>query len=162
MTGTPGPAGLLDVPAGQARRRWQQRAALNWRLLLARVLVSGLAVMITVLAVPGLAFTSWRPGQLLLVAAVYTALTAVVRPVLEFLALRFLVATFGLVVVVINATLLLLLALLLPDLLTYDRWWPLVLGGFVVGIVGAGLETVLGVSPPVFDTAAPRPHGDAR
>lgn len=142
------------VPAAGARRLWAHRTALNWRLFLVRVLAAGLAVVLTVTLVPGLAFSSWRPGAFGVVALTYAVLVAVVKPVLEFVALRFLVATYGLVVIVINAIVLFLLASILDDLLVYDRLWQLLIGGFIVGLLGLVLETVLGATPPVLDTKA--------
>jgi putative membrane protein len=118
------------------------------------VLAAGLAVVLTVTLVPGLAFSSWRPGAFGVVALTYAVLVSVVKPVLEFMALRFLVATYGLVVIVINAIVLFLLASVLDDLIVYDRLWQLLLGGFIVGLIGLVLETVLGATPPVLDTKA--------
>jgi putative membrane protein len=123
-------------------------------LFLIRVLAAGLAVVLTVALVPGLAFSSWRPGAFGVVALTYAVLVAVVKPVLEFVALRFLVATYGLVVIVINAIVLFLLASILDDLIVYDRLWQLLVGGFIVGLLGLVLETVLGATPPVLDTKA--------
>jgi putative membrane protein len=120
-------------------------------LFLVRVLVSGVAVVVTVAVVPGLGFTGWRTGQFAVLALVYAALTAIVKPVLEFVALRFLVATYGVVVVLINAALLFVLAQVLDELIVYDRVWQLLLGGFVVGCVGLVLETAVGASEPVLD-----------
>jgi putative membrane protein len=155
--GVPAPVGATSaaaVPAANARRLWARRTALNWRLFLVRVVASGLAVILTVLLVPGLGFTGWQPGQFGVVTLTYAVLVAVLKPLLEFLALRFLVATYGLVVILINATVLFALAQLLPELLVYDRLWQLLLGGVVVGALGLVLETVLGATPPVLDTRA--------
>ncbi len=158
IDGTPGPPALEPstsagaVPAARARHRWARATALNWRLFLVRVVISGLSVVITVAVVPGLAFVGWRPGQFGVVALTYAVLSALVKPVLEFLALRFLVATYGLVVIAINAVLLFLLAQILDDLVVYDRLWQLLLGAVVVGIVGLLLETAVGATPPVLDT----------
>jgi putative membrane protein len=144
------------VPAATSRRLWATRTAFNWRLFLVRVLAAGIAVMITVLVVPGLGFTGWQRGLFSVVTITYAVLVAVLKPLLEFLALRFLVATYGLIVIVINAAVLFVLAQLLPQYLVYDHLWQLLLGGAVVGALGLLLETVLGATPPVLDT---RPKG---
>jgi putative membrane protein len=117
-------------------------------------MAAGLAVVLTVALVPGLAFSSWRPGAFGVVALTYAVLVAVVKPVLEFVALRFLVATYGLIVIVINAIVLFLLANILDELIIYDRLWQLLAGGFIVGLLGLVLETVLGATPPVLDSKA--------
>lgn len=163
VTGVPSPPGppvasavpaTAAVPAAAARRLWARRTAFNWRLFLVRVLAAGVAIILTVLLVPGLGFTGWRPGEFGVVTLTYALLVAVLKPLLEFLALRFLVATYGLVVILINATVLFVLAQLLSGLIEYDRLWQLLLGGLVVGVLGLLLETVLGATPPVLDTRA--------
>jgi putative membrane protein len=142
------------VPAAAARRLWARHTAFNWRLFLVRVLAAGIAIILTVLVVPGLGFSSWRLGVGGVLALTYALLVAVLKPLLEFLALRFLVATYGLVVILINAAVLFVLAQLLDDLIVYDRLWQLLLGGVVVGVLGLLLETVLGATPPVLDVRA--------
>ena len=150
-----GPAtSSASVPAAAKRHLWARRSALNWRLFVVRVVAAGVAVVLTVLIVPGLSFTGWRTGEFVVVAAVYSFLAAVVKPFLEFVSLRFLVATYGLVVIVVNGLLLCLLATLLPWLISYNRLWQLLLGGFVVGALGLLLETLLGATPPVVDRKA--------
>lgn len=140
------------VPAVRARRLWARRTAFNWRLFAVRFAAASVAILLTVLVVPGLSFTSWRWGEFGVVTVTYAVLAAVLKPILEFLALRFLVATYGLVVIAINAVVLFVLAQLLPQSVVYDRLWQLLLGGVVVGALGLVLETVLGATPPVLDT----------
>lgn len=139
------------LPAIRAREVWARISARNWRLVLVRVVVSGVAVVLTVLLVPGLDFTGWTAGRFWLVAIVYAMLTALVKPLLEFLTLRFLVATYGLVVILVNAALLYLLVTIVRDALTFDRLWQLVVGGLLVGLIGLVLETVVGATQPVLD-----------
>lgn len=145
-----------EVPAAASRHRWARVSALNPRLFLARFLVSGVAVIVTVLVVPGLGFTGWRGGEFALIALTYAVLSAVLKPALEFVALRFLVATYGLVIILVNALTLFVLAQLMDDYIVYDRLWQLLLGGLVVGVVGIVLETAVGATQPVLDTRAPK------
>jgi putative membrane protein len=142
----------LAVPAVDRRRTRVWGQALNWRLVLVRLVTSGLAVTLTVVITPGLAFSGWRPGQFWLVAGVFAVISAVVKPALQFFALRFLVASYGLVNIVVNAVLLWLLTVVLSDLLTYDYLWQLVLGGFVVGVLGMLFDSMAGTNHPVQDS----------
>jgi putative membrane protein len=146
----------LAVPAVQRRRSrvWGQN--LNWRLVLVRLVTSGLAVTLTVVITPGLAFSGWRPGEFWLVAGVFAVISAVVKPALQFFSLRFLVASYGLINIVVNAVLLWLLTVVLSDVITYDYLWQLVLGGFVVGVLGMLFDSMAGTNHPVQDT---REHG---
>lgn len=141
----------LHVTGADVTLRRLRADATNWRLGLVRLLVSGLAVVITFLLVPGLTFTGWRWGEFLIVAVVYGLLNMLIKPLLQFFALRYLVATYGLVVIVINAVLLWLLALLLSNRISYNSVLSLLLGGAIIGLVSMFLETLLGTTRPIVD-----------
>ena len=123
----------------------------NWRLLLVRTLTSGVAVVVTVFVLPGLSFHDWRRGDFLLVGVVFGLLVALVKPVLQFLALRYVVVSYGLVLVVVNALLLWLLTVLLGNLIHARGPLPLLFGGVIVGVLGTFLDTIAGATPPVLD-----------
>jgi putative membrane protein len=144
-----GPAGT--IPAAQGRRAWARAQVANWRLFLVRFLCAGLAVVLTVVLLPGLGFVGWRWGQGLLIALVFGLLNAIVKPFLQFLALRFILSTYGVVVILINALLLILLAVLLDDTFVAYRPISVLAGGALVGALGMLLETLLGATPPVLD-----------
>ncbi len=144
-----GPIG--SIPAAHARAVWSRVQASNWRLFLIRFLCAGLAVVATVAIVPGLGFVGWSWGQFTRIAIIFGLLNATVKPLLQFLVLRFIFSTYGIVVVIINTLLLLLLAAILDDTFAVYRPLSLVVGGLVVGIVGLILETLLGATPPVLD-----------
>jgi putative membrane protein len=114
-----------------------------------RVLTNAVAVLITVALVPGLRLVEWRAGAFLVVGLVFGLLNAVVKPALQFVVLRYLVATYGVVVVLVNAALLWALEALLPEVISSDRLWPVLVGGVLVGVIGLLLETLAGLSPPV-------------
>ncbi|HEX6888719.1 MAG TPA: phage holin family protein [Candidatus Nanopelagicales bacterium] len=143
------PAGT--VPAVSARRQWAKQQALNWRIYLIRFLTAGLSVVLTVLLLPGLRFAGWRWGEFLTIAIAFGLLNMLVKPLLQFLSLRFIFNTYGLVVVLINSLLLLLLGLLMPDRFQVERPIALLGGGLLVGLLGLILETVLGANPPILD-----------
>jgi putative membrane protein len=130
----------------------------NWRLIAVRWVTSGLAVVITVLLLPGLRFTTWRWGDFLLVGLVFGLLNALVKPVIQFFTLRYLVASYGIVVIVINAVLLLLLSWTLGGEISARGPVALLAGGSVVGVVGLFLDTVCGTTPPIFDPPTTMTH----
>jgi uncharacterized membrane protein YvlD (DUF360 family) len=78
-------------------------------------------------------------------------LNATVKPLLQFLVLRFIFSTYGIVVVIINALLLVLLAAILDDTFVAYRPVAVIAGGALVGALGLILETLLGATPPVLD-----------
>jgi putative membrane protein len=107
--------------------------------------------VVTVFLVPGLSFQHWRHGEFVLVGLVFGLLTALVKPILQFLALRYLVVSYGLVLVLINVGLLWLLSVLLGNLIHARSLLAVLLGGLIVGVVGVLLDTIVGATPPVLD-----------
>jgi len=126
----------------------------NWRLFLVHVLSSGLAVTITVLVLPGFWFERWGWGELLLVAVVAGVLNATVKPLLQFVALRYLIASYGTAVVLVNAAVLFLLAVILHGDIAVRGVFALLVGGLVVGILGMVFDALLGTGAPILDSAA--------
>jgi uncharacterized membrane protein YvlD (DUF360 family) len=141
----------LAVPAVAKRRADVRSHSLNWRLILVRLVTSGIAVTLTVVLTPGLDFSGWRIGQFWLVAGVYALIGAFVKPAIQFFSLRFLVASYGLINIVVNGLLLWLLTVVLSELITYDRLWQLIVGGLIVGILGMVLDALAGTNYPVLD-----------
>src|SRR5215471_15423741 len=131
-------------------RRLRSEAG-NWRLLLVRTLTSGVAVVATVFLLPGLSFHDWRRGDFLIVGVVFGLLVALVKPVLQFAALRYVVVSYGLVLVVVNFLLLWLLSVLLGNLIHARGLLPWLAGGVIVGVAGMLLDTIAGATPPVLD-----------
>jgi putative membrane protein len=145
------------VTAALGRR--VRRDITNWRLLLVRWLTSGLAVVVTVAILPGIRFTSWTWGEFLLVGLVFGLLNALVKPLIQFFTLRYLVASYGVVIILINAFLLMLLSWVLGGEIAARGPIPLLLGGAVVGALGLFLDTLAGTTPPIFDAPDSMKHG---
>ena len=137
---------------GWASRRLRKDLT-NWRLFAVRLITSGLAVVLTVGLLPGLRFTSWHWGEFLLIGVVFGVLNAVVKPVIQFFSLRYLVASYGLVVILINALMLALLSLILGGEIHNRGPLALFFGGFLVGLIGLALDTLAGTTPPFLDRA---------
>ena len=132
------------------------RRQFNWRMLLMRIVINALALLITAGLVPNIYFIDRNFRTWLLLAVALGVLNALVKPIIQFLTLRFIFATYGLVVVLINGILLLLLEFLFPTRFSVEGvfLWPLV-GGAVIGIVSAFLESLLGLSPPIVSEKYP-------
>jgi putative membrane protein len=135
----------------------------NWRLFLVHVISGGVAVTITVLLLPGLWFTGWGWGEFLRIALVAGVLNATVKPLLQFVALRYLIASYGIAVVLVNTAVLFLLGVILHGDIDVRGGFALLAGGFVVGILGMIFDALLGTGTPILDTAdpqsrAPEPH----
>lgn len=82
-------------------------------------------------------------------------LNAVVKPIVQILALRFIFATGGLVVILINTAMWLLLSWLFPKLIAVDGIIWALLGDAVLGLASTFLENLLGMSQPIVSEKYP-------
>ena len=97
-----------------------------------RVLITGIAVFLAVMIVPGLDVDSLPAG--LATILVLTFLNVLVRPILFVLTLPLIVLSFGLFLIVVNALLLELTAYLVKGF-TVAGFWPAVGGAVVISLV---------------------------
>ena len=82
---------------------------LNWKLMLMRVVVNGLAIALTAWLLPGMDVVVPKLLNFLLLGAVFGLLNAFVKPIIQFLTLSLLFVTYGLVIILINTVMLLIL-----------------------------------------------------
>ena len=135
-----------------SRKRFSARSQLsNWRLYLVRAISAGLSVILAVILVPGLSFVGWQSGQGIEIAVIFALLNAFVKPVLQFLSLRFLFSSYGIVIVLINTVLLWLLSLIMDDRLVATTLVSVLLGGVLIGVLGAAVDALLGADFPSLD-----------
>ena len=97
-----------------------------------RVLITGIAVFLAVMIVPGLEVDSLPAG--LAAILVLTFLNVLVRPILFVLTLPLIVLSLGLFLIVVNALLLELTAYLVKGF-TLAGFWPAVGGAVVISLV---------------------------
>lgn len=105
--------------------------------ILLRIVLNGVAILVAAFLIPGI-----RYGQsgmdlllpLLLAGFVLGAVNLLVKPLVVFLSLPFIVLTLGLFYLAINGLMLMLTAWIMPGL-TVDGCFPAILGGLVIGIV---------------------------
>ena len=118
--------------------------------LLTRVVVNAVALAAASWLLQGISLTGESDGQrlgaLLVVAVVFGAVNAVVRPVVRFLAFPFILLTLGLLLLVINALMLLLTSWLSAQIglgFDVDGFGTAVVGAVVVSVVTWLMEIVL-------------------
>jgi len=97
-----------------------------------RVLITGIAVFLAVMIVPGLEVNSFPAG--LAAVLVLTLLNLLVRPILFVLTLPLIVLSLGLFLIVVNALLLELTAYLVEGF-SVTGFWPAVGGAVVISVV---------------------------
>jgi putative membrane protein len=100
---------------------------------------TAIAVYIAAWILPGITVDSilWA----LVVSFVLGLLNTFIKPFLQLISIPFILLTFGLFLVVINAVMLLFASELVPDQhFVVDGFWPAVWGSIIISIVSALLE----------------------
>ena len=113
--------------------------------LLLRWVGTSLALYVTTEVVPGVGYHGPWWG-LLLVAAVFGLVNALVRPVLVLLTCPFVLLTLGLGLLLINAAMLGLTAWLAGDWLTVEGCVPAVLGALLISVTSFLFNLLVGGS----------------
>ena len=126
----------------------------NWRMLLMRFIVNLAALTITLLLVPKINLVNRNLASWLWLALMLGLLNTFIKPIIQVLTLRFIFATTGLIVILINAFILLLLSWLFPQYLQANFFWALVAGA-VLGLSATFMESLFGLTPPVVSEKYP-------
>ena len=120
------------------------------------LLTTAVALAVAALMVDGIRFTGPSSGieelqkklvPLLLVALILGAVGALVKPVLTFLSIPFIILTLGLFLLVINAAMLMLTGWLAEELdigFRVTGFWPAVGGAIVITIVTWIVDRLIG------------------
>jgi putative membrane protein len=118
--------------------------------LIIRLLANAVALAVASWLIAGItlegATTGRRVLTLLIVAAIFGIVNAVVRPIVKLLSLPFIILTLGLLIFVINAAMLLLTSWITGKLdvqFHVDGFWAALLGSLVITVVGMLINAVL-------------------
>lgn len=125
---------------------------------LLRVLVNGLAIWLTSLMFSGVTIVVGESGPdtgtdwlnmvivIAVIAAIYTLVQMIVKPIVQVLSIPFYILTLGLFHLVVNALMLLLTSWLTSFTgfgLTVDGWWTAVLAALVISIIALLLSVLV-------------------
>lgn len=133
---------------------------MNWKLIILRIILNGLAIALTALLLPGVVVPEPTLVRFLVLGLVIGLLNAFIKPLIQVLTISFLFVTYGFVMVFVNAVMLLLLELVLPPtFLSVQGLGAALLGGVLVATFSAILENLVGLSRPVLDRALPAEMG---
>ncbi|MES2724438.1 MAG: phage holin family protein [Pseudomonadota bacterium] len=99
---------------------------------LARVLIAALGLWLAAVVLAGVSYSGWL--DLLLAALLLGLVNAIVRPIVFLLTLPLTILTLGLFLLVVNAAMIGLVALLLPGF-TISGLVPGILASIIVGVV---------------------------
>ena len=118
--------------------------------LLADIVANGVALWVAAALISGIEFGGQGGAMVLtivLVAAIFGVVNAIVRPVAQLLSLPLIIVTLGLFLVVVNALMLLLTSWLSGvlglDFHVDDFWWDAVLGSIIISIVSMFVGALL-------------------
>lgn len=111
--------------------------------VLVRLLINAASIAAASYLVDGVTLDMSRLLPVLGVALVFGIVNALIRPVLRFVSFPFILVTFGLFALVINAGMLELTAWL-TDALRVDGFWAALWGSVVISLVGWVLELFFG------------------
>jgi putative membrane protein len=117
-------------------------------MILVRILVNALALLVISL-LPDIHFVEPTILRVLFVALILGVLNAFVKPIVQFLTLRFIFITYGFAIVIINAIMLLLLNLVVSSMFVVDSLLWALIGGALMGLVAAFLENLFGLQIPL-------------
>jgi putative membrane protein len=133
---------------------------------LVRWLVLTVAVWVAALIVPGIGYDNWQ--SLVVAALILGILNSLAKPALQVLSLPFIILTFGLFLLVVNAILLGLTARLVHGFWV-SGFWPAAGGSLVISIVsmflgytGARRRVVIRRTETLFSDARRPPPGRGR
>ncbi|MGH0037583.1 MAG: phage holin family protein [Myxococcota bacterium] len=108
---------------------------------LAHLIVSAALLVLVASAVPGIKLTG--PLAALLGALVLGFVNALVRPLVVLLTLPITVITFGLFLLIVNAAMLKLAAVVVPGF-RIRGWWPAILGAVLLTVLNLLIDAWLG------------------
>lgn len=121
----------------------------NWKILLIRILVTAGALTLTVAIIPDIYFVAPTLIKILIISIGLGILNAIIKPIILLLTGQFIFATFGLLVVLINALILFLLERLFSNSFVVNNFFWALVGGALLGLISNALENLLGLTPPI-------------
>ncbi|MCL4236722.1 MAG: phage holin family protein [Anaerolineae bacterium] len=115
------------------------------RNLLLRLIVNAAALAATAALLPGIGVRDNEMGTLLIIAAIFGLINALLKPLFIVLSCPLIILTLGLFAIVVNGLMLLITDALAGGRFTVDGLGWAILGGLVVGAISGILESVLGL-----------------
>lgn len=109
--------------------------------ILKQALIIALGVLIASSIAPGIKYDS--PEALVLVVVLLTLFNLILRPLLILFALPFVILTFGIGILLINALLFYLVSELVDGFTVTNFWWAL-LGALIVSLTNLGAGMLMG------------------
>lgn len=129
----------------------------KWKVTLMRFAMYALAFAITVLILKGITVGEVADSSALaffILGVLFGIINTFIRPIIQLLTLPFLFATFGIVILFINALVLWLVELVAPELIEISSAGSLIIGGLLIGVFGVAFLNLFGVTRPIVSDEA--------
>lgn len=120
---------------------------------LLRAALTGVALWVVTLIVPGIAFvggdsTAARIGIIFVVAVIFGLINAIVKPIVQIISIPLYIVTLGLIHIVINALMLWITSSITErtthwGLFIDDFWWTAIWAAIVLSIVSWALSLIV-------------------
>ena len=131
-----------------------RRSRVNWRVGIVGFVIDTVLIGLVLGFMPGIRTDfELTLTSITVLSVIYGLLNAFVRPALDLLLMPFIVQTYGLVIVLVDAVIFGLL-LLFSSSLNADSIWQILVGGFVLGLLRLTSIGFLGLTPPVVPEGA--------
>lgn len=117
--------------------------------MLMRIVIYAISLVVIALLVKDIYFAEKSIAILLVASIALGLLSAIVKPLIQFLTFQIIFASYGIVIVLINALLLWLLAVLFPQWFQVSSFFWALVGGALLGILTSLLEALFGLSIPI-------------
>ena len=125
------------------------------RVLVGRFVVMSAALALVVWLMPGLrGSTDLTWLDVALMAVTWGLLEITVRPLLDIVFVRFVVPSYGLVLLLVDVVVFAILVLIFSGALEARSLTSVVIGGALIGILRLAVEALLGLTPPVVPEEA--------
>ena len=125
------------------------RKRLNWKVLLMSLLINMFAIGLTALILPGINLTDNRFQMLAVFAIFLGLLNTFVKPLLQLVTIRLFFVTYGLVIIITNAIVLVILGAIFEGSIEIRTFSTAILGGIMIGLISIFLDYAFGVIPPL-------------
>ena len=136
----------------------------NWKVTVMRFTMYALAFAITALILRGIEIGEVADSGALaffILGVLFGIVNTFIRPIIQLLTLPFLFATFGVVLLLINALVLWLVELIAPELIEIKSLSSLLIGGVLIGVFGLVLLNAFGATRPIMSDETPTQEGAA-
>jgi putative membrane protein len=149
---------------GQARavarlpRELLEANPFNWRVALARLVVYGLSLGLASLILPGFDIQpvyGQRIYSVIILAAIFGVIIAVLKPAFQFVALPFIIETSGFVIVAVNIIIFALFDAFVGSLIEMEGVGWFFIAGILVWLLAFLFENLLGIPPPILSDIPP-------